>query len=97
MTVGAYGKMLEDAAGIKATYIGKPSSYMFDIALDSMGMDRAGVLMVGDRVSTDIVGARQAGIPSVLVKTGEFKESDLTGDVQPDFMVDAINEIEALF
>ena len=97
LTVGAYGQMLEDAAGIKATYIGKPSAYMFDIAIDSMGLDRTEVLMVGDRVSTDIAGARQAGIPSVLVKTGEFKKSDLSGDVQPDYMVNAINEIEAFF
>ena len=97
LTVGAYGQMLEDAAGITATYIGKPSPYMFDIALDSMGIDRARVLMVGDRVSTDIAGARRAGIPSVLVKSGEFKESDLSGDVQPDYMVNAINEIETFF
>ena len=97
LTVGAYGKMLEDAAGIKATYIGKPSTYMFDIALDSMGIDRTKILMVGDRVTTDIIGARQAGIPSVLVKTGEFKKSDLIGDVQPDYMVNSINEIETFF
>ena len=97
LTVGAYGKMLEDAAGIKATYIGKPSTYVFDIALESMGIDPARVLMVGDRVSTDIAGARQAGIPSVLVKTGEFKESDLNGNVQPDYKVKSINEIEAFF
>jgi len=97
LTVGAYGQMLEDAAGINATYIGKPSPYMFDIALDSMGIDRAGVLMVGDRVSTDIIGAQRAGIASVLVKSGEFKESDLSADVQPDYMVNAINEIETFF
>ena len=97
LTVGAYGKMLEDAAGIKATYIGKPSTYMFDIALDSMGIDRAGVLMVGDRVTTDITGARQAEIPSVLVKTGEFKESDLSGDIQPDYIVDAVTDIKPFF
>ena len=59
--------------------------------------DIDGVLMIGDRVAADILGARRAGIKSVLVKTGEFKESDLTGDVQPDFIVDSINEIEALF
>jgi ribonucleotide monophosphatase NagD (HAD superfamily) len=33
----------------------------------------------------------------VLVKTGEFKESDLSGDVQPDYMVNSINEIETFF
>ena len=97
LTVGAYGKMLEDAAGIKATYIGKPSIYMFDIALDSMGIDRAKTLMVGDRVSTDIIGAKQAGIPSVLVKTGEFKASDLIGDIQPDYIVDAVTDIKPFF
>jgi hypothetical protein len=31
------------------------------------------------------------------VKTGEFKENDLTGDVQPDFIVDSVNEIDAFF
>jgi ribonucleotide monophosphatase NagD (HAD superfamily) len=53
--------------------------------------------MVGDRVSSDIRGAKNAGIKSVLVKTGEFKESDLAGDVQPDYIIDSINEIEKLF
>jgi ribonucleotide monophosphatase NagD (HAD superfamily) len=89
--------MLEDAAGIKATYIGKPSTYMFDAALKGINVDRAGVLMIGDRVATDILGARRAGIKSVLVKTGEFKESDLAGDVRPDFIVDSINEIDVFF
>ena len=97
LTVGAYGKMLEDAAEIKATYIGKPSTYMFEIALDSMAIDRSRVLMVGDRVTTDISGANNAGIPSVLVKTGEFKPNDLLGDIQPDFIVDALEEIRKFF
>jgi len=97
LAVGAYGKMLEDAAGIKATYIGKPSTYMFDIALDGMAIERAKVLMIGDRVSTDIIGARNAGITSVLVKTGEFKPDDLAGDTQPDFIVDAVGDIKSFF
>ena len=97
LTVGAYGKMLEDAAGIKAIYIGKPSTYMFDMALDSIAIDRTKILMVGDRMSTDIIGARQAGLPSVLVKTGEFKPADLEVDIQPDFIVEAVGDIKAFF
>ncbi|HEA67442.1 MAG TPA: HAD-IIA family hydrolase [Desulfobacterales bacterium] len=93
LTVGAYGKMLEDAAGVKATYIGKPSRFIFDIALESMGVESRRVLMVGDRVATDILGAKKAGIKSVLVKTGEFKESDLSGDIQPDFIIKSLKEI----
>jgi HAD superfamily hydrolase (TIGR01458 family) len=97
LTVGAYGKMLEDAAGIKATYIGKPNPYVFDITLGSMALDPAEVLMVGDRMSTDIIGAKQAGLPSILVKTGEFKPADLEGDIQPDFIVEAVGDIKAFF
>jgi ribonucleotide monophosphatase NagD (HAD superfamily) len=67
------------------------------MALKTMDVERNAVLMVGDRVSSDIRGAKNAGIKSVLVKTGEFKESDLAGDVQPDYIIDSINEIRKLF
>ena len=97
LTVGAYGKMLEDAAAIEATWIGKPNKYIFEMTLNTMAVDRKNVLMVGDRVATDIIGARAAGIKSVLVKTGEFKESDLDGPVQPDYIVDDVGQIENFF
>ena len=97
LTVGAYGKMLEDAAGIEAIWIGKPNKYIFEVTLDTLEVDRKNVLMVGDRVATDIIGARAAGIKSILVKTGEFKECDLDGDVQPDYIVDSVREIAGFF
>jgi HAD superfamily hydrolase (TIGR01458 family) len=97
LTVGAYGKMLEDAAEIEATWIGKPNKYIFEVTLDTLAVDRKNVLMVGDRVATDIIGARAAGIKSVLVKTGEFKEGDLDGAVQPEYIVDSVREIEDFF
>lgn len=99
LTVGAYGKMLEDAAGIKATYIGKPNRYIFDTTLDTMGnMDRAKILMVGDRIGTDILGAKQAGLQTALVKTGEFRESDLESPVAvPDYVIDSVGGVERLF
>ena len=97
LTVGAYGKLLEDAAGVKATWIGKPNKYIFEVTLDTLEVDRKEVLMVGDRVATDIIGARSAGIKSVLVKTGEFKECDLAGDVRPDYIVDSVRQIGKIF
>jgi len=97
LTVGAYGKMLEDAANITATYIGKPNKLIFEMTLKTMDIEKNSVIMVGDRVSSDIQGAKNAGIKSVLVKTGEFKESDLAGDVRPDHIVDSISEIKKLF
>jgi HAD superfamily hydrolase (TIGR01458 family) len=99
LTVGAYGKMLEEAAGIKATYIGKPNRYVFDITLDTMGdIERSKVLMVGDRVETDILGAKNAGLKAALIKTGEFQESDLESPVAvPDYIFDSVSEVRKLF
>jgi HAD superfamily hydrolase (TIGR01458 family) len=97
LTVGAYGRMLEDAAKIKATYIGKPSKSIYDMSLLTMDLPRNSVLMVGDRVDTDIAGAKAAGIKSVLVKAGEFHASDLEGEIQPDYVIDSIRDLEKLF
>jgi len=97
LTVGAYGGMLEDATGVVATYIGKPNRYVFDMVLNTMRVANNRVLMVGDKLSTDIVGARNAGLASVLVKTGEFRESDLDNEIKPDFIFDHVGQLRRLF
>lgn len=53
--------------------------------------------MVGDRVSTDIKGASDFGIRSILLCTGEFNEKDLDNSIKPDFIVDSIERILSLF
>ncbi len=99
LTVGAYGEMLEDAAGIKATYIGKPNRYIFDITLDTMGnIDRSKILMVGDKIGADILGAKNVRLKAALVKTGEFRESDLKSPViVPDYIFDSVLDVGKLF
>ncbi|MDP7286014.1 MAG: HAD-IIA family hydrolase [Dehalococcoidales bacterium] len=99
LTVGAYGKMLEDAAGIEATYIGKPNHYIFDITLETLrNIDRSQILMVGDKIGTDILGAKNASLKTALVKTGEFRESDLESPVVvPDYIFDSVRDVEKLF
>jgi len=74
-----------------------PQWCSFDLALSEIAVDPARVVMTGDRVATDILGARRAGLKSVLVKTGEFKEIDLAGDELPDIIVDSVREIDVLF
>jgi glycerol-1-phosphatase len=56
---------LETATGIKATTIGKPAPDLFRTALDRVGPGRA--LVIGDRVDTDLAGARAAGLDAALV------------------------------
>lgn len=94
LTVGAYGRMLESAAGVRATWIGKPHRPMFDLVMESLpGLTPGRVLMVGDKVSTDIAGARRAGMCTALVRTGEHKPSDLSGPVAPDVVLDAVADL----
>ena len=93
LNVGSWVSMLERASGVKATYIGKPGPCMFELTLKTMNLDGSAVAMVGDRVSTDVKGARNYGITSVLLRTGEFDEKDLEGDVKPDFAFDTIQEV----
>ena len=99
LTVGAYGRMLEAAAGIRATWIGKPQRYMFDLALQSLpDLPPERILMVGDKVITDIAGARRAGMRSALVRTGEFRPADLDHPAAtPDAVVDSVAELQVLF
>ena len=52
--------------------------------------------MVGDDIEADIGGAKEAGLGTVLVRTGKFREASLAAaDVGPDGVVDSIAEVPA--
>ena len=93
LNVGAWVGMLERASGVPATHVGKPNRYVFDLTLQSMGLRPNDVLMVGDRPSTDVVGAQAAGIRSVLMRAGEYDKREMNGIPPPDFVVDSIQEV----
>ena len=97
LNVGAWVGMLEQAAGVTAVYIGKPNPFSFELALRSMCLSGQEVLVVGDRVSTDILGARQAGLRSALVRTGEFDPRHLDSGPQPDYSFASIGELISLW
>ncbi len=93
LNVGSWVAMLERASGVQALYIGKPSPFAFEAVLDSMQLPREQVAVVGDRVLTDIAGARQLGMFAVLVRSGEYRGSDLELGVEPDIIIGDIGEI----
>lgn len=93
LNVGSWVRMLEEASGVRAVYIGKPNPYVFELALRGLNLPREDVLVVGDRVSSDVVGARGVGLRSALVRTGEFRPEHLAGDAQPDYIIDSISDV----
>ena len=52
------------------TIIGKPQRAIFDAALARTGFAREDTVMIGDSIASDIVGAIDAGLHSLLVRTG---------------------------
>jgi HAD superfamily hydrolase (TIGR01458 family) len=97
LNVGSWVGMLERAAGIEAIYIGKPSRFAFELPLTTMRLDRSQVLVVGDRVATDIKGAKALGMKCVLIQTGEYRDEELDVSMEPDYKLDSIQQILALF
>ncbi|NPV65598.1 MAG: HAD-IIA family hydrolase [Anaerolineae bacterium] len=71
--------------------IGKPEATMFAMALTRLGTRPDQTLMVGDRVDTDVVGARQAGLLTALVLSGVTSADMLASSpAQPDLLFDDI-------
>ena len=67
---GAILEALSTASGIRPIIIGKPSPAMMQIAVRKLDLPKARIAAVGDRLETDILGARNAGVKSIMVLTG---------------------------
>jgi HAD superfamily hydrolase (TIGR01450 family) len=80
---------VETASGVVATVVGKPQPVLFKLALERGGATRARTLFVGDRVDSDVVGARAAGLPVALVLSGvTTAEEARSVDPAPDLVAD---------
>ena len=97
LDLGAYVAALEYATGRDAVVVGKPSRDFFDLAVASLGIDRDRIAVIGDSLENDVAGARQAGIRSILVKTGVFREEELArAEIQPDMVIPSLADVLAL-
>lgn len=88
---GAIVAMLEEATGIKAFSVGKPSPVMMRTARKELGLRSGATTMIGDTMETDIVGGVQLGYRTVLVLSGGTQENDLKHFAyRPDIIVPSV-------
>jgi len=75
--------------------VGKPSKIAFGIALEKAGCAPESALMIGDRLETDILGAREAGIDSALVLTGITTKDmlDMNTSSAPRFVARSVRDL----
>ena len=71
---GAFVRVVEETTGAHPRVAGKPAASMMRAGTAALGAQRP--LMVGDRLETDIAGARAAGMTAGLVLTGIHGEED---------------------
>jgi len=86
---------IEATTGVKCSYnMGKPDQIMIDVALSRISGSKQRAIMVGDRPSTDIKMANNAGIDSALVLTGESENlqfDPLKADAVPTYILSSID------
>lgn len=100
---GSLTAAVETASGRKATVIGKPNTYMFECIVERFGVDPSRMLMVGDRLETDILFGKNCGLDTVLTLTGVSyleeaqaymaSDSPSAKDLVPNYYVDSIADL----
>lgn len=75
------------ASRVEPIIVGKPEPLMMHKAAAHMGLSVEEVVMVGDRLDTDILAAQRAGMMTALVLTGLTDRAMLVdSEILPDFI-----------
>lgn len=93
---GALQAVITTATGRPPDHVvGKPGPIIFREALRRLNGTAVNTAMVGDRLETDIQGAKNAGIPSILLLSGITQPDDWEkpGKPQPDFIFEDITAL----
>jgi len=99
IATGSISKLVESVLKQKFIRFGKPDSQMFMYAFDELNKtgnySKSDILMVGDTLSTDILGGNKFGLKTMLVFSGNTRAKNVdlrissTGII-PDFLGDSI-------
>jgi ribonucleotide monophosphatase NagD (HAD superfamily) len=87
--------MFEQVSGTKAELAGKPSALFYRMAVRHLNVPLNGIHCIGDDISTDVAGAKDAGLYAILVKTGKYRDFEPTMShyKQPDEVLDDLNQL----
>jgi len=75
--VGAFLSAIREATGVKPFIVGKPNTYMLELAIRIHGCAPSQVLMIGDKLDSDIMMGRKVGAKTALVLSGVTSPEEL--------------------
>lgn len=74
--------------------IGKPNGDIMDYLMDRVGLSRDEVIMIGDRLYTDVAAGKNNGLYSMLVLSGEANMAEAaTSEVEPHLIFSSVKQI----
>ncbi len=91
---GAIIASVAAATGQTPVIVGKPERIMFEVALGQLGTQAAETAMIGDRLGTDILGARRVGMKTILLLSGISTAEDVeASETKPDLIYSGIADL----
>ncbi|YAL82037.1 HAD-IIA family hydrolase [Dermacoccaceae bacterium W4C1] len=87
---GTLVSAVRQAVQVDPEVVGKPGPAMYLLAAEQLGSTPEQLLGIGDRLETDVAGARAAGMAAAHVLTGVHQAPDLVGaapQVRPDYLL----------
>ncbi|MGQ9599337.1 MAG: HAD-IIA family hydrolase [Anaerolineae bacterium] len=95
---GALLAFLEAATGIEPIVIGKPEVAMMEQAMVRLGAEPATTAVLGDRLETDVLAGRRAGLGTILVLSGVTDRTMLAGaEVEPDWVFEDVQRLHQVW
>lgn len=99
IAIGGLANLLENIVGKTFIRFGKPDAQIFQFAYEHIQMhgpiDKADILMVGDTLHTDILGANKFGIDTCLVLSGNTLATRAESRIEssgiiPDYVCESV-------
>jgi len=94
LDIGPFVAAIEYATGKDAVILGKPSQDFFHGVCAALDMEAQNVLMIGDDIESDIGGAKDAGLHTVLVQTGKYRADFVSAThIKADLVLPSIDDL----
>ena len=89
---------IEKATGKSPVFIGKPNSLMIEEVIKKFNVAKKDVVVIGDRIYTDIASGVNAGVDTILVLSGETTISVCNeSNIKPTFVLADVKEINRIY
>lgn len=86
--------MIEQTTGKQAFSVGKPSPVMMRLARKHIGLKTDEATVIGDTMSTDILGGVSVGYKTILTLSGMTKREEVSRyPFKPDMVISSIDEL----